>query len=216
MGTRALAQRTRARPVVNIGPVTDFDAPSSLVAAAKGDQDAWNAIVAHYSGLVWAVARSYRLAAPDAADVFQATWLRLVEHLSDIRDAGRLGAWLATTAKHEALALMRRNSRDVPTADLDLLGGASWDGSAPVDDGLLRTEEHRALWRAFARLSDGCQRLLRVIFADPAPSYAETSAALDIPVGSIGPTRARCLANLSALLDSTGPASGGRNHDNGR
>ncbi|HKD97884.1 MAG TPA: sigma-70 family RNA polymerase sigma factor [Micromonosporaceae bacterium] len=180
--------------------MTDFDATTSLLAASMGEQRAWDAIVGQYSGLVWAVARGYRLAAPDAADVFQATWLRLVEHLGDIRDGSRLGAWLATTAKHEALALMRRNSRHVPTADIDVLGGGGRNTSTSVDDGLLRTEEHSALWRAFGKLSDSCQRLLRVIFADPAPSYAETSAALDIPVGSIGPTRARCLSNLQALL----------------
>jgi RNA polymerase sigma factor (sigma-70 family) len=179
--------------------VTDFNASTSLLAASQGEQKAWDAIVTQYSSLVWAVARGYRLAAPDAADVFQATWLRLVEHLGDIRDGSRLGAWLATTAKHEAIALMRRNSRHIPTADVEGLGGGSHN-STPVDDRLLRTEEHTALRHAFARLSESCQRLLRVIFADPAPSYAETSAALDIPVGSIGPTRARCLASLHTLL----------------
>jgi len=180
--------------------VTDFDASTSLLDASRGEQRAWDAIVAHYSSLVWSVARGYRLAAPDAADVFQATWLRLVEHLGDIRDGSRLGAWLATTAKHEAIALMRRNSRHVPTADIEGFGGGGPHHSTPVDDRLLRTEEHTALWHAFGRLSESCQRLLRVIFADPAPSYAETSAALDIPVGSIGPTRARCLASLHSLL----------------
>jgi RNA polymerase sigma factor (sigma-70 family) len=182
--------------------VTDFDVSTSLLAATRGEQRAWDAIVAHYSSLVWAVARGYRLAAPDAADVFQATWLRLVEHQGDIRDGSRLGAWLATTAKHEAIALLRRNSRHVPTADIEGLGGGPRN-TTPVDDRLLRTEEHTALWRAFARLSESCQRLLRVIFADPAPSYAETSAALEIPVGSIGPTRARCLASLHTLLGAS-------------
>ena len=193
--------RARARGLVSIVRVTDFDASAHLTDAAKGDQKSWDAIVAQYSGLVWAVARSYRLSTSDAADVYQATWLRLVEHITDIRDGARLGAWLCTTARHEALALMRRGQRHVPTADIELLGGVAQDASAPpVDERLLRIEEHTALRRAFGRLSENCQRLLRVVFADPAPSYAETSAALDIPVGSIGPTRARCLANLQTLL----------------
>jgi RNA polymerase sigma factor (sigma-70 family) len=177
-----------------------FDATESLAAAGGGDQRAWDTIVEHYSGMVWAVARGYRLDAADAADVFQATWLRLVEHIGEIRDGSRLGAWLCTTAKHEALALMRRR-RDLPASDSILLEGVSQDVSG-LDERLLRTEEHAALWRAFGRLSHSCQRLLRVIFADPPPSYVEVSAALDIPVGSIGPTRARCLANLHALLST--------------
>lgn len=177
--------------------VTEFDASYSLRAAAGGDRRAWDGLVERYSGLVWAVARSHRLSHADAADVYQATWLRLVEHLDDIRDADRIGAWLATTARHEALALMRRTRRDMPVADFD---ASVADITAGVDERLLEAEEHKALWRAFGRLSGRCQQLLRVIFADPPPSYAEMSAALDIPVGSIGPTRARCLANLQTAL----------------
>jgi RNA polymerase sigma factor (sigma-70 family) len=181
--------------------MAEFDVSDSLTAAARGDQRAWDLIVQQYSGMVWAVARSYRLASADAADVFQATWLRLVEHLADLRDGSRLGAWLCTTARHEALTLLRRR-RDLPASDTGLLDGVARDGSG-LDEGLLRNEERAALWRAFGLLPGNCQRLLRVIFADPPPSYAEASAVLDIPVGSIGPTRARCLASLQALLSST-------------
>lgn len=189
-----------ASSAVMITNVTGFDASRSLSAAVEGDQQAWDAIVAQYSGLVWAVARSFRLPSADAADVYQATWLRLVEHLKEIRDSDRLGAWLCTTAKREALALLRRGRRNVPVSDVDLLVGVADDTSPTVEEGLIRREEHTNLWHAFGRLSENCQRLLRVIFADPPPSYAETSAALDIPVGSIGPTRARCLTNLQSLV----------------
>jgi RNA polymerase sigma factor (sigma-70 family) len=180
--------------------MAEFDATDSITAAAAGDQRAWDLIVERYSAAVWAVARSFRLDSADAADVFQATWLRLVEHFGDIRDGNRLGAWLCTTAKHEALNLIRRR-RDLPASGSGLLDRVSGDGSG-LDDRLLRSEEQAALWHAFGLLPHNCQRLLRVIFADPPPSYAEASEVLEIPVGSIGPTRARCLASLQALLSS--------------
>ncbi|GAA3221828.1 RNA polymerase sigma factor [Dactylosporangium siamense] len=178
--------------------MTDFDPAAALAAAAEGDQKAWNAIVTTYSSLVWSIARGFRLSTADAGDVVQGTWLRLVEHLHDIRDAERLPGWLATTARREALNLIRRAGRDLPVDDVDGLGAAA---VAPaVDERLLRDESQRVLWQAVSRLSHGCQRLLRVMFADPAPSYETVGAALDIPIGSIGPTRARCLAGLRSIM----------------
>jgi RNA polymerase sigma factor (sigma-70 family) len=176
--------------------VSDFDPVVALAAAARGDQLAWESIVSAYSGLVWSVARGYRLSSVDAADVFQGTWLRLVEHLQDIRDGRRLGGWLATTARREALGLLRRSHRDLPVDDLGAMSDTVADGSATADEQLLRTEEQRALWSAFGQLSGNCQRLLRLLFADPPALYEEVSAALDMPMGSIGPTRSRCLATL--------------------
>jgi len=183
--------------------VADFDPVAAVAAAASGDQRAWEAIVSAYSGLVWAVARGYRLPAADAADVFQGTWLRLVEHLGDIRDATKLGGWLATAARREALALLRRTSRSLPVDDLEAMFGAVGGTSTAVEDELLRTEEHQAVWQAFGQMSGNCQRLLRVVFADPPLRYEEISAALDMPMGSIGPTRLRCLATLRALFTQT-------------
>lgn len=177
--------------------VADFDPEAAAAAAAKGDQQAWEAIVSAYSGLVWAVARGFGLSAADAADVFQGTWLRLVEHLGDVRDAAKLGGWLATAARREALALLRRTSRSVPVDDVDEMVSGT---SLAIDDELLRTEEHHAVWLAFGRLSGNCQRLLRIAFADPPPRYEEISAVLDMPMGSIGPTKARCLASLKTLF----------------
>jgi RNA polymerase sigma factor (sigma-70 family) len=180
-----------------------FDAAAAIAAAAKGDQEAWSAIVAQYSNLVWAVARSHRLSSADAADAYQGTWLRLVEHLGDIRDTSRLGAWLCTTARRESLSVIRRRDRHLPIGDSELLDVIASDNHPSVDDRLMHAEETGALWNAFVQLSENCQRLLRVAFTDPPPSYTEISDALDIPVGSIGPTRARCLANLRSFLGTT-------------
>jgi RNA polymerase sigma factor (sigma-70 family) len=179
--------------------MSDFDPIAALDAAATGDRRAWESIVTAYSGLVWSVARGYRLSAADAADVFQGTWLRLVEHAGEIRDGSRLGGWLATTARREALMLLRRAGRDVPVDTASTFSDIPGDAAA-LDEDLIRDDEHRLLWQAFGKLSANCQRLLRIAFADPPPRYGEISAALDMPIGSIGPTRTRCLASLQSLL----------------
>jgi RNA polymerase sigma factor (sigma-70 family) len=178
----------------------DFDPAAALAAVARNDQSAWESIVAAYSGLVWSVARGYRLGPADAADVFQGTWLRLVEHLDDIRDGERLGGWLATTARREALGLLRRARRDLPVDNIGELAGTPDQISAPADEELLKSEDQRVLWTAFGQLSGSCQRLLRLLFADPPAAYLDISGALDMPIGSIGPTRSRCLASLETLL----------------
>jgi RNA polymerase sigma factor (sigma-70 family) len=183
--------------------VPAFDPDAALTAARTGDRAAWESIVAAYAGLVWSVARGYRLSAADAADVFQGTWLRLVEHLRDIRDGERLGAWLATTARREALMLLRRSRRSYVTDDIDAIVDASGGDTVDLDDRLIRSEEHRTLWRAFGELGEGCQRFLRIAFADPPPRYDDISTVLEMPVGSIGSTRARCLATLRSFLPHT-------------
>ena len=169
-------------------PVADL-----LARAAGGDQQAWDAIVDRFSSLVWATARAHRLSRDDAADVAQTTWLRLVEHLDRIHDPERLGAWLATTARHESLRLIRRGTREQPTDEPDLFEAPDAD---TIDKLLLEAERDGALWKAFASLSDRCKTLLRMLLAEDPPSYEEVGAALDMPVGAIGPTRMRCLDQL--------------------
>ena len=169
-------------------------------AAATGDERAWNALVDEFGGLVWAIVRAHRLSEADGADVAQATWLALVEHLADLRDAERVGAWLATTARRECLRVLRASRRQVPTAD---------DFPEEVEDvevagELMLEQRDAALWRAFDRLPARDQALLRLLVADPQPSYQEISAALDMPIGSIGPTRARSLERLRAELARDG------------
>jgi RNA polymerase sigma factor (sigma-70 family) len=180
-------------------------------AAAEGDQAAWNGLVDRYNGLVWSVARSHRLAMADASDVVQTTWLRLVEHLGRLQDPERVGAWLATTARREALRALRHSARQVPTEELPEAGT-----TAQLDAALLVAERDQALWQAFGGLSERCQALLRILVADPPPSYEEVGAALDMPIGSIGPTRARCLERLRGLAEGEGVTATdreGQSHD---
>lgn len=170
--------------------------------AAAGDTAAWHRLVDRFSGLVWAVARGHRLSDADAADVSQTTWLRLAEHVHRLRDPERVGAWLATTARHEALRTLRRSTRLVPVDhDFDLVV----DDAVPEPGGRLLDQERNAtLWRCFRSLPRPCQTLLRTLLAEPSPTYADVAIALEMPIGSIGPRRARCLDHLrtnTALTD---------------
>jgi RNA polymerase sigma factor (sigma-70 family) len=170
-------------------------AVSELVAGARdGDEAAWRAIVEQFSGLVWATARAHRLAPAEAADVVQTTWLRLVEHLDRVHDPERLGAWLATTARRESLRHLRLRGRELPAGEVPGFELAA--DNDPVDQRLLGQERQDALRRAFAAIGERCQALLRLLAAPDPPSYEEISAALDMPIGAIGPTRARCLEKL--------------------
>ena len=161
-----------------------------------GDGDAWNALTDRYTNLLWSVARGLRMSDSDAADAVQTAWLRLLENLDTIRDPDRLGSWLATIVRRECYDIRRRAARVRPGEPDD--GPAETDD--PLDFALLRDERDAALWRAVGGLRPPCRNLLRVLMADPPPSYHEVAAALDIPVGGIGPTRQRCLKCLRDLL----------------
>jgi RNA polymerase sigma factor (sigma-70 family) len=192
--TRAIRNTTGGR--------RDGAAVTRLVhAAARGEHAAWDALVDEFGNLVWAVTRAHRLSDADAADVAGATWLALVENLGRLRDAERVGAWLATTARRESLRALRRGKRQLPTGD-EL---ANEPADAPhVGADLLTEERDAALWRAFDRLPERDQTLLRLLVADPQPTYQEISAALQMPIGGIGPTRARSLERLRRELERDG------------
>jgi RNA polymerase sigma factor (sigma-70 family) len=161
-----------------------------------GDEAAWAELTERYTGLLWSLARGMRLGTEDAADAVQVTWLRLVERLDTVREPERVGGWLATTMRRECLAILRRRERTVVTDEWEAVP----DTGDPLDEALLRTERDAVLWRAFRSLQSRCQMVLRVLMADPPPSYADAADALDMPIGSLGPTRKRCLATLRRLL----------------
>jgi RNA polymerase sigma factor (sigma-70 family) len=183
---------------------TGHDAVGPLLAAARaGDSASWDRLVERFSGLLWATARAHRLGTADAADVVQTTWLRLVENLDRIQDAERLGGWLATTARRECLLVIRRSRRE-PAVAADEVFDHLPDRLGPLDADLLLAERDAILWRLFEQLPDRCRRLLRVLVADPPPAYADVAVALDMPIGSIGPTRQRCLTALRTLAVDSG------------
>jgi RNA polymerase sigma factor (sigma-70 family) len=172
-------------------------------AAGEGSQQAWDEIVERFAGLVWGVARSHRLAPADAADVSQTVWLRLVEHLGRLREPEALAGWIATTTRHECLRTLRRAGRELPD-DLSESSAERADPRPGPEVLAMRAERRAIVWEALGRLSVRCQTLLRALAVSPDASYSEISSALDMPVGSIGPTRGRCLERLRRQLVGTG------------
>ena len=172
-----------------------------VAAAAGGDEGAWSRLVDHFAGLVWSVIRGYRISTADSADVSQTTWMRLAEHIHKVREPERIGAWLATTAGRECLRMIRQNQRAVPSDDVFLTEVPDADPAVAPDHRVLALERDGELWEAFSELPAKAQVLLRLLFADPPPSYEEISAATGMPIGSIGPTRGRYLAQLKARME---------------
>lgn len=188
----------RAVEPVHSAPMVDPSVAQLLTAAADGDRTAWEALVDRYGRLVWSVVRSFGVDMATAADVSQTVWLRLIEHCGNIRDPRRLPGWLATTAKREAIRVVSLQRRQQPSETV--LDRAD-PSLAPLDQALLDDELSRDVYAAFVQLSDGCQRLLRLLTAEPRLDYATIADMIGRPVGSIGPTRARCLAHLRQLLE---------------
>jgi RNA polymerase sigma factor (sigma-70 family) len=180
------------------------DTRGLVAAAADGDQRAWNALVDRHARLVWAIARAHRLSAADAADISQMTWMRLVENLGRLRDPESIRGWIATTARRECLRVISERSR---VEYRDELPEPDPRDCPDLDAGLLAAERDRTLWTAIGRLSERDQALLRLLSADPAPSYEVISELLEMPIGSIGPTRARCLERLRREIEALGVLS---------
>jgi RNA polymerase sigma factor (sigma-70 family) len=170
--------------------------------AAEGDRAAWNAIVDEYAGMVWSVVRGFRLGDAQAADAVQTTWLRLIEHVTAIRDPERLPGWLRTTSRRVCLETIRASGREHPVAE-------HWEdarlASNPgAEDGpescSIRKDQQRLVRAALAALPERHQALLSLLVASPPLSYEEISEQLGMPIGGIGPTRARILARLREAL----------------
>jgi RNA polymerase sigma factor (sigma-70 family) len=180
------------------GPVmSDNSSVGALVArVGGGDQDAWNELIERYAPLVWSICVRYQLSRPDIDDVGQSVWLLLVENIGKLRDAAALPGWLATTTKHECLRVLRATRRhehaDLPPEEQIPLD----PDAATIEQEVIEAERNAALRAAFAELPPGCHQLLSLLIDDPPLPYADISTALGVPIGSIGPTRARCLERL--------------------
>jgi len=169
-----------------------------LSAARAGSEDAIGQIVSELSPLLWQVARSAGLSQGDAEDVVQTAWMRLITHLDGIHDAAALTGWLVTTTKREAWRVRAAGRKQLP-ADQDVFADLPDQGPGSEEQVIL-DGQRRALWLAIGQLPRRCQELLRMIAFTPRPDYAAVATALGMPVGSVGPTRGRCLAKLRALL----------------
>jgi RNA polymerase sigma factor (sigma-70 family) len=182
-----------------------------VIEARDGSQLAWNAIVDRYAPLVWAIGRRHDLGRPDIDDVGQSVWLKLVEHLDDIRDPAALPGWIATTTRNECLRVLRTSRSREQAEHLAEPESYSDGGYAEIEQELERAQQHVALRVAFRELRPRCQELLSQLFQEPRPAYRDISATLGMKIGSIGPSRERCLAELrrcpalAVLMGAGGP-----------
>lgn len=172
----------------------DAQVANLVMQARAGERDAWEELIARFDGLIVGIARSFRLGCDDVSDVVQTTWLRVFESIDGIRQPERIGAWIATTARRECLRLLRMAGRERPTDDVDIDEGTP-AFAAPGEE-LVDAEEHAAVRAAVAGLSDRHQRLMGLLMAHTRPSYARVARTLDMPIGSIGPTRMRAIDRL--------------------
>jgi RNA polymerase sigma factor (sigma-70 family) len=185
----------------NVYALEPRDIAQLVRSAAEGDRRAWERLHDQYSRIIWSITRNFRLTESDAADVFQVTWLRLLEHIDRLNFPARVGAWLAATARHECLRIAEARQRIVLVHDHGEFGEVAHEPA--LDERLLAEERADAVREALARLPWRHQRLLNLLMADPPASYAEISDQLGLPVGSIGPTRGRCLERLRVLLEAS-------------
>lgn len=167
---------------------------------------AWERLVSQYERLIWSITVEFKLGESDAADVSQTTWLRLLEHIDRIQHPDRVGSWLAATARNECLRNLAARKRLVLGHDDTELGTAAVAAVAhapEVDERLLADERDQVVRDAMSRLPGRWQRLMEMLMADPPVPYTEISDQLGLPIGSIGPTRGRCLAQLRVLLQAS-------------
>jgi RNA polymerase sigma factor (sigma-70 family) len=169
----------------------------------SGDEASMGELVALLTPILWHTVRAQRLDRESAEDVVQSTWLALVRGAASIADPQALLQWLIVTAKRESWRVAKRADRvepkdfdddDVVTAPRDL-----------PEERVLRSDDDNRLWEHIAQLPERCQALLRVIAFADRPDYAAVAKSLGMPIGSIGPTRGRCLAKLRLQL-ATDPA----------
>jgi RNA polymerase sigma factor (sigma-70 family) len=198
---RVASPRDTTRTRINAG--SDLSTAELIAAARAGDLVAYEEVIHRYEHFVWSIVRSFRLGNADAHDAVQATWLRLVENLGRLRDPEHLGSWLATTAGRECLRIIRRGSRETWDVEERLAQRPDEVSPAPEQtavDGIMA----EVLWEHVAVLPPRGQELLRAMTRPDAPAYAELSQTMNMPIGSIGPTRGRYLRRLRQHLESAG------------
>jgi RNA polymerase sigma factor (sigma-70 family) len=169
-------------------------------AATGGDQRSWDELVRRHARLVWSIARAHGLAAADAADVSQTVWLRLVEYVGTLREPTRLPGWLSTAARRESLRVLHGQSKE--TLDSEMVEHMAGDVAESPEVQVIAADRARQVWAALRLLPRNCQVLLRALAASAEMHYAQIAQGLNIPVGSIGPTRQRCIKQLRTALAS--------------
>jgi RNA polymerase sigma factor (sigma-70 family) len=184
--------------------MTDRQTAELVQRAAEGHELAWRRLIDEFGPRLRHISATYRLGEAEAADAVATTWLKLVEHIGSLRDGCVVQAWLVTTLRRECLARARARGRERPVAGF--VGVDEPVHIVDFDRWLVRADDRRIVRRALMELTGPQRQLIAMLFADPALSYAEISASLAIPIGSIGPTRCRLLDKLRHAMSEHGPA----------
>lgn len=190
----------------------------AFTAYRDGDPDLLPPVVEELNPLLWHVARSQGLGVQTAEDVVQHTWLQLLEGTERIQEPQAVLKWLMTTTRRESWRVGRTHQRETSHEDVgELLDPDDTEAAAagpadPVGDQVIAAHEHQVLWRLVGTLSERCRYLLRIIAFADRPDYAAIADALGMPVGSIGPTRGRCLATLRTALTREPSYQTGHHH----
>lgn len=207
---------TTATTATSSHPTADATSTVAELLERASDRDpaAWREVIRRYGNLVSATVRSFRLQDADALDAMQATWLRLAENTHRVQWPERLGGWLATTARHECLRILRHSK---PTQDFTETAADTLVDPAPgPEQHAIEVDVARTLWNLVEELTPRQRTLLRALFTDHPHPYAEVAQAAGIPPGAIGPTRARALRQLRDKLNERGlglrPGNDNRRH----
>jgi RNA polymerase sigma factor (sigma-70 family) len=191
-------QRVHAVDSVWPTPVEGPDLVALVRRAVDGDTAALTWIVERFDGSLRAIVRFYRLSPCDVDDVVQATWLRFMEHGRSLREPAAVKGWLATTARRQSLRVLQRRAREQPSDDPGL--GEDMPVVEPCDE-LIAAERRVTLYSAVAQLPVSSRRLMTLLIARPDMSYEQVGEALGVPIGSIGPTRQRCISRLGHMRE---------------
>jgi RNA polymerase sigma factor (sigma-70 family) len=182
---------------------TLLGADGPIATVTRSDEQAWNALIERYQHIIDAVCRRYRLRPEDAADVSQTVWMKAIDNFDRIRDLRAMPGWIKTTAMRAAWSVLRSRDR-LTLLDVSEDNSADWSplvqaaSSSEVDARMLHAERRAAVRDGLAELTESHRALLSLLVADPPISYQQISDQLGLPMGSIGPTRARCLRKLAA------------------
>ncbi len=181
-----------------------------ILACRRGEAESWEVLVNRYQRLIFTIPLRAGLDEDQAGEVFQRTFAALLEHLDRIEQPERVRAWLVTTARRDALRMAAQLNTELSFSDVDQSNRETTYEDVPGDDLLPdeeveRLEEQHLIRAAIASLDERCRRLLTLLFYRPTPpAYDEIAATLDMPAGSLGPTRARCLQKMRRQLEETG------------
>jgi len=204
IGAQSSGDRPAQRPAHSTVQPNEVwaDATAGFNRWMAGDSAGLDDLVAAMTPVLWHVVRAYRLSETVAEDVIQSTWLALVRRRTAILDPVAIGGWLTTTARREAWRMAKADPHSTPTDDDELAPLLPRQRSA--EEAAVEHDEGNRLWAAVQGLPERCQRLLRVVAFEDRPDYRQLASDLDMPIGSIGPTRGRCLAKLRVALMQAG------------